>query len=166
MIDTLNYKTNIEAQVADALLDVGVRIPLKTFHFPFRKKPVQLRVTLKRPCLGTQIRIARLYLEMDVTCDELAAYNKEKQMHFMSEHGAKVSRMIALTICRGLVSGYLFSGIVAWFLRWFVENIYMEAAYERFVSLLGTTSFENIIKSAEMTNPLKPLNLSQKRKGS
>lgn len=160
----MDDKFQLEPQVADALLDVGVRIPLKTFRIPFRKKPVQMRVTLKRPCLGTQIRIARLYLEMGVTYDELAAYNKEKQMHFMSEHGVKISRIIALTICRGFVSGYLFSSIVAWFLRWFVENIYMEAAYENFVSLLGTKSFENTIRSAETTNPLTPLNLSQKRR--
>jgi hypothetical protein len=157
-------KFTVEPQVADALLDVGVRIPLKTFHIPFRKKPVQLRVTMKRPCLGTQIRIARLYLETGVTCDELAAYNKKKQMRFMAEHGAKISGMIALTVCRGLVSGYLFSGFVAWFLRWFVEDIYLEAACEKFVSLLGTKSFENTIKSAETTNPLTPLNVSQKRR--
>jgi len=160
----MDNKFQLEPQVADALLDVGVRIPLKTFHLPFQKKPVQLRVTLKRPCLGTQIRIARLYLEMGVTYDELAVFNKDKQMLFMSEHGAKVSRIIALTACRGLISSYLFSGIVAWFLRWFVEDIYMETAYEKFVSLLGTKSFENTIRSAEMTNPLTPLNVSQKRR--
>jgi hypothetical protein len=166
MVDELSHKMQIEPQVADALLDVGVRIPLKTFHLPFRKKPVKLRIVMKRPQMGTQIRIARLYLKIGVTYAQLCSFNKEQQMLFMDEHGKDVSRIIALTICRGLVTGYLFSGIVAWMFRWFVEDIYMEAAYEKFASLLGTKSFENTIKSVEMTNPLNPLNLSQTKKRS
>jgi hypothetical protein len=151
----------IEPEVAEALLDEGVRIPLKAFRLPFRKSPVRLRVTLRRPCLGTQIRIARLYLKTGVTYEQMSTYNKEEQMRFLVEHGSKVSRIIALTICRGAVSGYIFSGIVAWLLRWLVDNIYLEAAFDRFVSLMGSRPFENIIKSVQTSNPLTPLNLSQ-----
>jgi hypothetical protein len=160
-------KFTIEQEVADALLDVGVRIPLKTFHFPLRKKPVQIRLTMKRPRLGTQIRIARLYLAMGVTYEQYNRYNTHQRLQFLAEHGAKISRMVALTVCRGAIAGWLFSELMAWFLRWVVEDIYMEAAYERFVILLGTKSFESIIKSAEEKNPLTPLNVSHnERKGS
>lgn len=162
----MDGKFQIEPEVADALLDVGVRIPLKTFRIPFRKKPVQFRITLKRPKLGTQIRIAWLYLKMGVTYEQYKTYNTDQKLRFLAEHGAKVSRMVALTVCRGLVSGYLFSGIAAWFLRHAVEDIYMEAAYEKFVALLGTKSFGNIIRSAQATNPLTPLNLSHEGKRS
>jgi hypothetical protein len=162
----MDGKFQIEPEVADALLDVGVRIPLKTFHFPFRKKPVKIRITMKRPRMGTQIRIARLYLEMGVTYDQYKAFGIDGKLRFMAEHAAKISRMVALTVCRGIVSGYLFSGLVAWFFRWTVDDIYMEAAYEKFVSLLGTRSFENTIRSTETTNPLNPLNMSHDGKGS
>jgi len=162
----MDGKFQVEPEVADALLDLGVSIPLKTFRIPFRKKPVQLRITMKRPKLGTQIRIARLYLKMGVTYEEYTSYNTEQKLRFLAEHGAKISRMVALTVCRGVISGYLFSAVAAWFLRWTVEDVYMEAAYEKFVLLLGTKSFGNIIKSAEATNPLTPLNMSHKRKGS
>ncbi len=162
----MDGKFQIEPEVADALLDIGVRIPLKTFYFPFRKKPVKLRITLKRPQLGTQIRIARLYLKMGVTYEQYKSYGTDQKLRFLAEHGAKVSRMVALTVCRGLVSGYLFSRVVAWFLRHAVEDIYMEAAYEKFVALLGTKSFGNIIRSAETTNPLTPLNMSREGKRS
>jgi hypothetical protein len=158
-------KFTIEQEVADALLDVGVSIPLKTFRFPFQKKPVQIRVTMKRPRMGTQIRITRLYLAMGVTSEQYSSYGTHQKLQFLAEHGAKISRMVALTVCRGMFSGYLFSGAVAWFLRWEVEDIYMEAAYEKFVALLGTRSFKNIIKSAEEKNPLIPL-LSHERKRS
>lgn len=157
---------NIEPMVADALLDVGASIPLKTIQIPFFKKPVKLRVTMKRPCLGNQIRIAKLYLAMGVTCESLQSSGRDGNIRLMAKHGAKISQMVALTLCRGYITGWLLARPVAWMLRWFVEDVYMEAAYEQFVLLLGTRSFGNIIKSAEMTNPLSPLNVSHKRKRS
>lgn len=79
--------------------------------------------------------------------------------------GKRVSKMVSLTICRGAVSGLLFSGIVAWLLRWFVPDKYLQGANQRFVTLLGTKSFMRIIESVQISNPLKPRE-SQKRKGS
>jgi hypothetical protein len=154
----------IEVEVAEALLDEGVWIPIKEFRLPFRKQALRMRVKLKRPCLGGQIRIARLYLKIGVRVEQLKSFDKEEQMRFMSEHGKTVSRIIALTICRGLITGYLFTRIIAWLLRWFVENIYLEASFEKFVVLMGTHSFENIIGSVQKMNPLAPLNPSQQTK--
>lgn len=159
-------KQDVEPQVAEALLDVGVSIPLWRFHLPFRKKPVQLRMTMKRPKLGTQLRIARLYLKIGVTYEKMRDFTKEEQMSFMVEHGHDVCRMIAFTICRGRYSGLLLSPLVSWILLWWVDDVYLQAACTRFVSLLGTKSFENIIRSAEKTNPTVPLNQSQQKKGS
>lgn len=159
-------KQDVEPQVAEALLDVGVSIPLRSFRLPFRKKPVQIRLTMKRPKLGTQIRIARLYLQMGVTYEKIRNFNKEEQMTFMVEHGKTISRMIALTICRGRFSGFFLSGVLSWILLWLVDDVYLQAACTRFTSLMGTKSFENIIRSAEMTNPMTPLNQSHKMKGS
>ena len=149
-------KKNVEIEAAEALLDVGVSLPFLQFKMPFRKKPVSIRVTMKRPCLGSQIRIARLYLQLGITYEEMA---------FLAIHGKRVSKMVSLTICRGAVSGLLFSGIVAWLLRWFVPDKYLQGANQRFVTLLGTKSFMRIIESVQISNPLKPRE-SQKRKGS
>ena len=162
----MNGKFMIEPEVADALLDVGVSAPLKTFRIPFRKKPVQLRVTVKRPTTGSKMRIDRLYLEMGVTIDEYRGYTMEQRMRFLSGQGGRMMRILALGICRGLISGYLFSGAVAWFLMWFVEDIYLENLFEKFVSLLGTQSFENIITSLEATCLLTPMNVSHEGKRS
>jgi len=159
-------KFTIEQEVADALLDVGVRIPLKAFRLPFRKKPVQIRITMKRPCMGSKMRIDRLYLGMGVTLAEYRRYSMEERMRFRAVHGCTLTRIIALGICRGMFSGYLFSGVAAWILRWAVEEIYLEAAYAKFVELLGTQSFETIITSLEATLMTSPMNVSQKIKGS
>ena len=39
----------IQREGADALLDIGVSVPLKAFHIPFRKSPLERRVTMRRP---------------------------------------------------------------------------------------------------------------------
>ena len=165
-------KKNVEIEAAEALLDVGVSLPFLRFKIPFRKKPVSIRVTMKRPCLGSQIRIAKLYLHVHtVTYGNNGIkvveqqFNKHEEMAFLAIHGKRVSKMVALTICRGAISGLLFSGIVAWLLRWFVPDKYLQGANQRFITLLGTKSFMRIIESVQISNPLKPRE-SQKRKGS
>ena len=77
----MNGKWRIEPEVAD----IGVSAPLKTFRIPFRKKPVLLRVTVKRPTTGSKMRIDRLYLSMGVTLAEYRGYTVEERMRFLTE---------------------------------------------------------------------------------
>lgn len=156
---------NVELEAAEALLDIGVSLPLKTVRIPFTGKSFAPRMTMKRPCLGNQIRIARHYLKIGFTYEEMKAFNKHEEMVFLAKHGVRVSKMIALTICRGALSGWLFAPLMAWFIRWFVPDAFVQGANLRFITLLGTKDFMNIIRSSEIANPLRP-RLSQKRKGS
>ena len=55
------------------MLDAGVSLPLKDLRIPFRKEPLRLRLTMKRPTLARQIKIAHAYLSMDTTAVELEA---------------------------------------------------------------------------------------------
>lgn len=155
----------IQREGADALLDVGVSVPLKAIRIPFRKNPVELRVTMKRPYLSGQIRFARTYLSMGVTSEQMWNMDKEEEMTFIAEHGEELSRMIAYTICRGWWSRHLLLWATAWFVRNMMEPAYITGAIKRFVSLMGTDPFIPIIRSAEKTNPMT-LRLSQKKKGS
>ena len=155
----------IQKEGAEALLNAGVSVPLKEFRFPFRKKPVRLRITMKRPYMSGQLRVARIYLSMGVTSDEMKKYTKEEEMKFLLEHGKSVSLIIAYAICQGYISRHLFVGLTAWFVRNFVEHQYLMVAFRTFVRLMGTDPFINIIRSVERANPMK-LRLSQKRKGS
>lgn len=155
----------IQKEGAEALLNAGVSVPLKEFRLPFKKNPVRLRVTMKRPCMSGQLQIARTYLSMGVTCEQMSAFTKEDEMRFLVEHGREVSRIIAYAICHGYVYRSLFVGLVAWFVRNFVEHRYLMASFRTFIRLMGTKSFMNIIRSVEMSNPMK-LRLSRKVKGS
>nr|DAN44739.1 MAG TPA: hypothetical protein [Caudoviricetes sp.] len=152
----------VQQEASEALLDVGVSVPLKPIRLPFRKKRLLLRLTMRRPRLSTQIKIARLYLSLGVTYAELEALDKDGQMCFIAEHGKTISDMVALTMCG---KWWKPMWLVSWILRHWVDNLYMQVALMKFVLLLGTESFTNIIRSAEMTNPMK-LRLSQKKKGS
>lgn len=154
----------IQREAADALLNIGISIPLKEIKLPLIKRPIKLRVTLKRPYMSGQIEFARTYLSMEVTADAMAAYTKEDQMRFIAEHGKKISRMIAYMICIGPVKR-LFVRPMSWFIRNCVEQRYQIAAIHKFVSLMGTDPFIPIIRLAERTNPMK-LRLSHQEKGS
>ena len=153
---------NVQIEAADALLDVGISLPF--FKIPFIKKTV--RLTMRRPCLGTQIRITKLYLEMGVSYEDMEAFSTvDEELTFIAKHGVTVSRMLALAVCRGAVSGWLFSRPLAFLMRCLCDDRFLFGSSMQLLSLLKTKSFSIIINSAEMMNPMK-LSLSQKRKGS
>ena len=157
---------NIEKSAAEALLDVGVSVPFKELKLPWRKEPVRLRFRMGRPRLGGQIRIARLFAGLNVTHAELEGMTEGERLRWLGEHGRTVSKIVALTLCRGKWSGLLLTGVVAWLLRWCVDDVWLEACFRRWTLLLGTRGFESIIALSGATNPLRPTMTSQEMEGS
>lgn len=155
----------VELAAAEALLDQGVSVPFRELRIPFTKWTWSPRVTMRRPRLGGQIRIARHYLKMGVTYEQFLAFTREQEAEFMVLHGGRLSKMIALTVCRGWISGRLFTPLVAFIIRWRVDQRFILGAYDKYLSLLGVKPFSTIIRSTEILNPMKPT-LSQKRNGS
>lgn len=160
----LNEK-QIQREASEALLDIGVSVPLSEIRLPFRKRPLQLRVTMKRPTLGAVIRIARIYLGLGVTARQMRAFNEEERMGFIAVHGKEVCRMISLAVCRGTISRSLLARPLAWYMCQHVGYRYLMTAVLQFIIQLGTENFTPFIASIERINPLKP-RLSQERKGS
>ena len=155
----------IQVEGADALLDAGVDVPIMSLRLPFRREPLEIRVTMRRPCLSGQILIARTYLQMGVTSDEMWSFSEKQQMEFLAKHGKEVSRMIAYTICRSPFSRKFFLRPTAWLVRNGMSNDHLLGVMKRFVTLMGTDPFIPIIRSAERANPMK-LRKSQEKKGS
>lgn len=151
----------IQREGAEALLDAGVSLPLKDIHLPFMKTPLRLRLTMKRPTMERQIQIAQTFLSMETTLKEFTSLDYNGQMVFLTKHGKKLSRIIALTMGHW----WLPISVLSWFVRRFMKWEYQKNAFERFVTLMGTQSFIPIIRSVELTNPMK-LRLSQRKKGS
>ena len=121
----------IQREGADALLDIGVSVPLKAFHIPCRKAPLELRVTMRRPYMSGQILFARTYLSMGITSEEMWGFSKEEEMQFLASHGKAVSRMVAYTLCRGPFSSRVLLRPVAWLIRncviWWVRSSVLSA---------------------------------------
>lgn len=156
---------DIELEGAEELLDLGVSLPLRAIKIPFSGRVIRLRATMRRPRMGGRLRICRHYLKLGVTYEQVMAFTPEEDMAFMAQHGRRLSKMVALTICRGFISGWLFTPLMAFVIRWFVEDEFTMEAQRQYLSLLGTKSFSNIIRSAQMMNLMSP-RLSQKGKGS
>ena len=146
---------NVELNAAEALLDKGVSVPFQ-IRIPLTRWVWHPRFTMRRPRLGGQIRIARLRLKMGVTAEQMRALTAEEQDVFMSMHGKGLSKIIALTICRGYVSGMVLMPIVAWFIRHFVDVKWILGSHKVYKNLLGTKSFSAIISLAETMNPMSP----------
>ena len=151
----------IQREGAEALLNVGVSLPLKDFKVTFRTDRLHLRLTMQRPTLARQTQIARTWRSVGMTLDEFEASDYDGQMEFLAKHGKKLSRMIALT----MPHWWLPTSVLSWFVRRWMKWEYQKAAFEKFVTLMGTERFTPIIRSAEMANPMK-LRLSRGRKGS
>lgn len=155
----------IQIEASEALLDSGVSFPLKAINIPFRKKPLVLRLTAKRPRLSVQIRLAKIYLKMGVKAADILRFTKEDDLQFLAEHGKDVSVMVAMAVCGTSVRCRLFSRFLAWLIRHYVEDDYLQGVFSRFVLLIGTKRFTNIIRSVESANPMSP-RLSRKTKRS
>lgn len=116
-------KRNVELEAAEALLDVGILLPLLRFRLPGGREWV-LRVTMRRPCLGGQMRIVRHYLKLGITAREWDAFSEDEERAFFDRHAKRLSLILALTICRGYLSGLLLAPVVAWLIRWKVPSEY------------------------------------------
>ena len=154
----------VEMECADALLDGGVSVPLKRWRIPFRKRPLELRVTMKRPRLRGQILLAGEYLKLGVA-PGWKPKDKAEEMAFVAKHGKGISRLLAYTVCRGCVARRVGIGLTAWMLRELVDWKYLMVAFRTFERLMGTKVFMRIIRSAARANPMKP-RLSQVGRGS
>lgn len=149
-----------ELRASELLLDVGVAVPVRPLRFLGRKWGKRF-VVMHTPYQGTLIRMARIYLQMGVSYNEVKNYNYEQNMEFIGRHGKLLSRMVACSLVRGYITGKLFGRIVSWWLRWRVHPLYLQEAWFQMLTLMDVKSFQTIIKSAGMMNLMRP-RLSQK----
>ena len=117
---------------------------------------------MRRPCLGSQMRIARQFLKLGVTARQAERFTDDQERAFFVEHLRELSMIVAFAVCRGYLSGLILAPVVAWLIRWKVPPEYLVEAQRWFQKLRGTRDFTNIIASAEAINPFRPV-ASQKR---
>ena len=154
----LPMKPNFELEsLAERVMsDAGISLPLR---LPGGR---HIRWVMRIPTLESRCRMARMYLKLGVTHEELRAYTFEQKLEFMVKHTRTVSRMVAYAIVRGRVSGRLLNRPVAWMLRSCMHPSALEDAWMIALSTMSTIPFGNIIRLAEVMSLTAP-NLSQRK---
>lgn len=143
----MDSSKELEAQreAANILLDLGVSIPMtapRLFRW-FGKK--QIRLTIRRPCWGTMVRISRAWLSMEITAETIKTNTIEDDLKLMQQHGKTIAKIVAYGSLRGRFSG-LFAPILGNILFWRTHpTILVEAAY-RLVTLSQVGDFTNTIR--------------------
>jgi len=137
------------------ILDMGVAIPVRPFKYLTRKRR-PMHVVMRTPGLGGLMRIANLYLGMGVSYEDLKDYTYEQNMRFIRQHGVTISRIVAYTLVRGRLAGRWLNRPVAWWLRWRVHPLFLQESMFQLLTMLNPQSFQTIINSVELINPMKP----------
>lgn len=150
-------------EAAEALLDAGISLPLVLVRLPWRDAPLTVRVVMRRPTLGSQIRVAKKFLELGVSYEQLQGMSEDEAQAFLAHHGRALSELVALCILRGRLTGKWLVRPLAWLLRWRTPSVYLLGALTTWIALQSMQPFTNTIRYIEMT---QPLSLSHKTKGS
>jgi len=155
----------VEIEASELLLDKGVRVQIRTpFFMSWLVK--HFGITVKRPVLGTMMRISNLYLKMDVEIEKIDAGDLKEAHRLLAEHGVNVSRIVAMGMIRGRVTGTLLSKLLGWYLRWSCDAISLAKIAVLLIQLSGVQHFTNTIRFLSAMKMTTPRNQSPEEKGS
>lgn len=152
----------VMGEAAEALLDAGISLPLLSLKLPWLRRPLRLGITMRRPTLGAQIRLARHYLRLGHSPEDIEAFSSIERLGFMAQHGVCLSELVALACLRGRYSGALLYRPLAWLIRWRMPQEVQLAAMLSYMHLTSSQPFTPFISYVAATSPL----LSHQERGS
>jgi hypothetical protein len=150
-----------ELKASQLILDLGVAIPLRPLRFLNLKKTGHKTVVIRRPYMGGLIRMCEQVMRLGTCHEEMKQFTVEQSVEFIAKHGKAVSRIVAGAVVRGYLSYKLFSGVVAWWLRWRVHPLFLAEAMFQLVENMDISPFVNTIRLVEAMSLMKP-RLSQR----
>ncbi len=150
----------VEIKAVDTILDNGVRVPIPTPFFLRAIGIKKMNVIVKRPVMGTMLRISKLYVQMQV--DE-KVHEKEWQdwITLFVKNVRPVSLIVSVGMLRGKWAGLLFGGPLAYYLRWHLNTRQMAEIAALLVTLSGIQDFMNTITFLRGMKTTTPANVSQ-----
>lgn len=148
-------KRNVELEAAEALLDVGILLPLLRFRLPGGRGAGAARNDAA-PLPGRADAHRTPLPEAGNHGPGMGCFLRRRGgVPFFDRHAKRLSLILALTICRGYLSGLLLAPVVAWLIRWKVPSEYRIEAQRWFRRMRGTRDFTSIIESAESIDPFR-----------
>lgn len=150
----------MEIKTVETILDKGVRVPIPTPFFLRWIGLKQIGLMVKRPVIGNMLRISRMYVAMRV--DDTATGTDWRSWIEVFHRTAKpASRIVAIGMLRGRISGWLFCRPLAWWLRWYLTTGQLAELAALLVSLSGVQDFMNTITFLRGMKMTTPTNVSQ-----
>lgn len=154
---------NIEQQVADTILEKGVRVHLPApFFLPFRKT---VGVTIHQPTLRTLLKVASISLQSGFKVEELTGeMNQAHQV--IKDHTRAVVKIVSTLILNGRKKSALFQWMLE---RYLLNNLTARKLGEIAlvtVAFSGVQDFTTTIRLIGAMRVTAPKNLSQGINGS
>ena len=148
----------IEIKTVDTILDKGVRVPIPAplFLRLFGKRFIS--VTVRRPTINSMLRISKLYLELRVKDDNT---DWTEWMQTLATSGKDVSRIVSIGMLRDSLRCFLFSRMLAAYLREHIDLRQQAEIAVLLVTCSGVQDFMNTIKFLRLMKITEPRNVSQ-----
>lgn len=145
-----------EKRAAEVLLQKGVKIRVRAPWFLrlFRKKSLSLTVSSLYE--GTVHRVAHYYLSTGIAHNQLENTTIEQALSLMKNHGKALSKAVACAVLNGYVSGWLFTPMLARFLRWNAKPSEITTLLNYVLLYGGVEDFMNttrLVRKMKLTSP-------------
>jgi len=148
-------RPDIEQLAARNILHRGVQFKMAApWYIRWLKK--EITVTLTSPYLGTLMKVSQYYLSTGLKDHQLEDTSVEQGLALMSVHGKALSKALATALLNGRVKQYLFTKMVARYLRWHCRPQELFALVTALLIYGGTADFLNTTRSVrqmKMTDP-------------
>lgn len=153
-----------EIKAAKLLLKRGVELmlPAPFFLRLFGKK--QIKLTLKTPCLESQLAISEAFLQTGIFLKE-DEISMRKALEILSNHGVRISEIIAMAIQNETRVNWRVRRLAKQ-LRQTINTEEMSYLFSLLVAFSGVQDFTNTIRLIQETRITKPMNLSPTEKTS
>ncbi|MDY3528664.1 hypothetical protein PG593_02575 [Riemerella anatipestifer] len=153
-----------EIKAAKLLLKRGVELmlPAPFFLRLFGKK--QIKLTLKTPCLESQLAVSEAFLQTGIFLKE-DEISMQKALEILSNHGVRISEIIAMAIQNETRINRRVRRLAKQ-LRQTINTEEMSYLFSLLVAFSGVQDFTNTIRLIQETRITKPMNLSPTEKTS
>ncbi|MBT0527128.1 hypothetical protein AWN91_009515 [Riemerella anatipestifer] len=153
-----------EIKAAKLLLKRGVELmlPAPFFLRLFGKK--QIKLTLKTPCLESQLAVSEAFLQTGIFLKE-DEISMQKALEILSNHGVRISEIIAMAIQNETRINWRVRRLAKQ-LRQTINTEEMSYLFSLLVAFSGVQDFTNTIRLIQETRITKPMNLSPTEKTS
>lgn len=154
----------VEQLAADTILQRGVKFKLAApWYIRWFKKSIS--VTLRCPSLGTMMQVSSHYLATGIKSHEIEEVTIEQSLALMSIHGKALSKALACALLNGRLKSWLFTKMLANYLRWHCKPSALFALVTALTIYGGAADFMNTTRSVRHMTATTP-KLGQKNQGS